>query len=425
MDNRPPRGRKTSSGKRVDPALILFFLFLTMPYLQWFGIGLHTDVQPFSLVAAAVYLAWHFPKQLRRSGGIDRPLALLALAPIPIVLFSIGQLRSDPFAVARGLFGYVSIGLFTWAWVVLIRNHGPRAIVHCAKFSFWLWTIVGVLQRVDPHIGTLWRDKLIITNGRGALSLATEPAYFALAVLLLAITIAISDNSVRYILYALVVTLLVAVSAVGLIYGVVVLFAFTRVNVFRRFGALGVALVLYLIAIYFNPASRLAVKTKELWAGPGLLARTDQSFGLRVINIEYPIRGFFENHGLPHGLTQWYQYMYQTFVDERQPYSWTIEYVGQSSSGILSIHGQLLFELGFYGLIYYALFWMLIRRSYVRIPLAVVGFIMFMNGLTLNSPFLALVLAMAYVVGKHPAAGRSEARQGSQRNDALTTAGRA
>jgi hypothetical protein len=231
-----------------------------------------------------------------------------------------------------------------------------------------------------------------------------------LAILLLAVTVAIVEDSVRYVLYALVVTLLIAVSAVGLIYGIVILFMFTRVNIFRRLGALGIASVLYLVAVYFNPASRLAVKTKELWADPGLLARTDQSFGLRVINIEYPVRAFFESHGMPHGFMQWYRYMYQAFVNESRPYSWTMEYVGQSSSGILSIHGQLLFELGVYGLVYYILFWVLIRRSYVRVPLAVVGLAMFMNGLTLNSPFLALVLAMAYVVGPRPDTGTAAGR---------------
>ena len=238
-----------------------------------------------------------------------------------------------------------------------------------------------------------------MTGDRGALSLATEPAYFAFAMILLSLAIVHLGGKYFYLLIGAAATILIAQSAVGLFYAVAVLFFYSPIRVDRKMLALAVALIVWFASIRLAPDSRMAWGSVQLLTDPARLITTDMSVGLRYINLEYPIRAFLQNGGWPHGLVNWAETLNQQFTLHGSAVRWRFALVDESESTgrILSIHGQLLFELGWFALIYYLLLWLVIKDSRHRLAFAAILVVMFLNGLTLNSPFLALMLAVAFV----------------------------
>lgn len=397
--------RRSSTGRAI---YIGYIFLLCQPYIHWLGRGTPTDVQVYPLLLATPFLLHHLAsnKIMARDHAAVRqrdPLLLgLVVAAVPIAALQMLGDHSSAFATVRGLFGYVSIGTLTWAWVWVIRNAGPELTIKGLKVTFWIWAAVGATQLVKPTFGTFWRDKLILTQGRGALSFATEPAYFAFALLLLALAIGMLTRTSRYLILSTVVIALVARSSVGIVYCLVAALVIAQVSIGRKIALLGGVTGLWYAAVHLFPTARIGTASVALISHPYALIASDKSTGLRYINVVYPIQGLVQNHGLPHGLTAWPLFQYDQFMASTRYYTWGISYDPNSSGGILSIHGQLLFELGIFALVYYVLFWKIIRRAERPVGLAIIGMALFFNGVTLNSPFLALVLATAYMQREIP-----------------------
>lgn len=372
--------------------LIVTVVFLTLPYIKWFGVGMPTDVQPYPFAVAVLVILLNWRYSTRRDGAIAA-LVLFAIA------LSVLQVIAEPAAIAksaRGLYGYLTIGFLIWGWVLLIRRYGSSRIQIALKTSFWLWVGVGVAQLFIPTFGDFWRDKLVSTDDRGTLSLATEPAYFAFAVTLLALTIYVLGGPYRYLLYATATVILVAQSTVGLVYVAVMLIVFTPARMSRKILVAGLALLVWVLATALLPDSRITHGTRMLIADPWNQIYSDRSTGLRYISVAYPVRAFLDSFGAPHGLNVWNKvaaYYHREFGGN---FHWAYLENTTSSGRVLSIHGQLLLELGIFALIYYVLLWRVIRGSAYALRIGLLLFVMFFNGLTLNSPFFALLLAAAF-----------------------------
>jgi hypothetical protein len=284
--------------------------------------------------------------------------------------------------------------------IALIRMSSREVLVRGTQLSFWIWLSVGVMQLLVPGTFRMWRQKLVATEGRGVLSLATEPSYFALALLLLAVAIIIaSGKGYRLLVLAVLVSLFIAKSAVGAVYGVALLIVFAPGSVARKTAATLVGLGLVSAAVLLQPESRFATVITMLISDPWTLARRDMSFGLRWINVELPIRGFIQAWGAPHGLYQWGFFQRAEFLRTYTGFSWEVPYTQFTSGRILSIHGRLLFELGAGAILVYWFLWRIIREHGMAMRIAAILVVMGFNGLTLNSPFLSLVLAAAYSFG--------------------------
>jgi hypothetical protein len=392
------------------PLYVCFIFLLCQPYIQWFGFGTPSDVQLYPVLLALPFLAHQLlsnarGRRFRRVEPHVDPLLLgltAAVLPIAVVQFLLTA-ENSAFGTLRGIFSYLSVGILTWTWVWIIRAAGPEITVFGLKVTFWVWTTVGAVQLVRSDFGVFWRQKLIITSERGSLSFGTEPAYFAFALLLIALAIALLTGSSRYLIFATLVIALVAQSSVGIVYCLVVALFAVHVSRKRKLMLLSAVTGLWLAAVMLLPSARIAVASRALLTEPFALIAFDKSVGLRYINLVFPIRGFIENRGLPHGLTAWSDFQWHAFLADPRVYYWRIDYVAGATGRILSIHGQLLFELGAYALVYYLLFWKIIRRSDHPFGLAAICMVIFVNGVTLNSPFLALVLAAAYVQRELPA----------------------
>ena len=59
------------------------------------------------------------------------------------------------------------------------------------KIFYGIWTGIGVLQIFNRNIFTGWRIRKVITSDRGVISLANEPAYFVIILLMITLILLI------------------------------------------------------------------------------------------------------------------------------------------------------------------------------------------------------------------------------------------
>ena len=192
-------------------------------------------------------------------------------------------------------------------------------------------------------------------------------------------------------------TILIAQSAIGLFYSIAALLLFAPALISRKLLAIAVAGAGWATVIVVAPTSRIARGSVQILTDPMGLVSSDMSVGLRYINLGFPVRAFIEDFGRPHGVTAWTPVLYELFAEHASRFAWRIVFVSESSGRILSVHGQLLFELGIFAIIFFVLLWRLFSRSSLRLAYSALIFILFLNGMTLNSPFFALMLAVAFV----------------------------
>ncbi|WP_350648864.1 hypothetical protein [Pseudomonas sp. HY13-MNA-CIBAN-0226] len=375
---------------------LIFIAIITQPYLKPFGIGTESDVQPIPLLLSIFVVGASLFQKKRIDSLYFRSIVFIITMMVLHTLF----FGFDGYYFIRGFYGYISIIFITMAVNIAYEHLGPKSLESCLKVIFSAWSIVGLIQVLDPQAFTFWRDKLILTTGRGSLSLATEPAYFSLALILTSLTLYIlNKNNTKYILATLVLTLFVAKSSVGVIYTAAILGILLSKKPLHFFIVCALALSLIAIFLVVFQDSRMGGILIDFIRAPLLLAERDQSFGLRVINIVIPIKAFFDNFGLPYGLFQWTFVQYEYLIKYFSYFNW-INYIDRpenlGSGRILSIHGQLLFELGVFSSAAYYFFWKSVKKQDINLRLFIIIMLMALNGLTLNNPFFSIFIAVAY-----------------------------
>lgn len=378
----PLAASSTQSSRRRSMWHIVLILALCQPYLRWLGIGTPSQVQLYPGLLSAAYLM----HSLKTSPIRDPLMQALTIAAIPVALVQMAATSEGLFIALRGVFGYLSLGIVTWAWVWILRRVGPETVSFALKVSFWAWVGLGAIQLVSPGFGVFWRTRLVISHDRGAISFASEPAYFSFALLLTATALLLIEHQRKYLIYAFLASMLIAQSAIGSIYCAGALLFVSRMSIAKKISLVPVGFGVWLALNEFLPRSRIVRVLGSFASDPMGLFENDRSAGARYITIVLPFKSFWRDYGRPHTLGEW-----STVLAE---YGGVTEVT--SGRRIMAIHPQLLFELGVYAVVYYALFWAIIRRSNYRRGLAVLGVLLFFNGVTLNSPFLALVLACAY-----------------------------
>jgi len=381
--------------KGIRIAIYLFaFLLLCFPYLKPFGVGTTSDVQPAPLAISLLIFITHTLQNKKINERVSEYLLFI----LTLMLLFLGIYGFDAYYFFRGLYGYISIIIITCATTVITKKVGIHLIETSLKFVFSVWTVIGIVQMFDPEIATFWRDKLIITAGRGSISLATEPAYFCLVILLISLSlIVISPKNKFYLFLSLLISAIVAKSSVGVIYSAIAIALFSSKRPLHLAIYAGIAIATIIFSLLIFQDSRIGSVLISFLSNPLKLAAVDQSFGLRLTNVLIPIKAFINDYSVPHGFYQWTYYQYEYLNKYFPEYLW-INLVDRpqdlGSGRVLSIHGQLIFELGLIAPIFYILLWRLIRPHSEHLRIYAIFMIMFLNGLTLNNPFLSILISL-------------------------------
>ena len=174
---------------------ILIYLFLIavfFPYIKFFNIGTNTDTQFYSIILGLIIIIIYLinrkfiinKKYVQISTYMFFVIIVCLIVDIKYNIFDIGDF-------VRGIYGYVSIIIIPFASFISIKILMHSKLEKILKIFYGIWTGIGVLQIFNRNIFTGWRIRKVITSDRGVISLANEPAYFVIILLMITLILLI------------------------------------------------------------------------------------------------------------------------------------------------------------------------------------------------------------------------------------------
>lgn len=325
-------------------ATFLFYLFVFFPYLGILPLG--SDTQPNAVLVGLLVLAL-------ACRDLRLPRECWALGLLALMAVAVFMLDAGSFAAARGLFGYVSLFVVSATTYVSVRNGYTLKSWQIHVFLF-AWLALGLAQTIiGPDFGTALSSAARTTEGRGVVSFAVEPGYYAsmMFFVLLFLMVEKREFSLAGLLCVFQIVFLAqsTMALVALVIPVAV-YAILKIHVVCRTYAfwIGIAVLLILspsIIGYFED-SRIKVLFELLVENPALLVIVDASGNQRAASIFISISGAFDNYLIPRGFNAYLDYVRSAAWEFRNIFPHL-----SISDRIMSGYGAALFELGVFGFI--------------------------------------------------------------------------
>ncbi|MEG2347702.1 MAG: hypothetical protein RSA05_06460 [Cetobacterium sp.] len=364
----------------------VFVILICFPYLKLFGIGMRTDIQIYGFLMGVIVLIINF-KKLKFGNNCKNDCIHLFICVL--ILFVVNK-KMD----LRGIFCYVSL------IIIFLVGNGltltKQKILKLLKINYFIWSFVGCIQYFDNSLLLFWRDKFIIKGGRGSISLATEPAYFSIQLILLTLIILkLERKSKKYSLITLFISLIISKSAVGLLYSFILVLIIYKNKIKRNKIKYSLLLILFLgglsIFIYFNQDSRIVKLMSKVIDNPIALIRNDGSLGIRIAHFYLGILGSIENYLLPNGTINFGEYYFYKVKEYFYIFYWS-KYIKKSIiNKNVSMLSGFIYELGVFSIL---IFRVLCRNlKYKEVSFYII-LVMGLNGLNLTNPLFPFLLAI-------------------------------
>lgn len=281
-------------------------------------IPLPLDSQPYALVVSFLLFLFSIRRKL--------PIRLWMLGLVLVFASFVMLCTACSLMGLRSLMNYFSLFFITAGCYIslCILNGFPYRLF---RGTVWVWFVVGLIQiTIYPSFceSLLLRsyNSLMLDIGRGVTSLAVEPSYYgAVCVLFLLINYLNFRNEKHYrFLMALILVQLfifskssVCILILALSY---VIYIFIKIlfgkhllrSLLNLSAAIGfITISSYYIILFMD--NRLASILRTLTQDPTLFLTMDGSIYNRFIHAFFPIKGFFDSYGMPHGFSGYYNYL--------------------------------------------------------------------------------------------------------------------
>lgn len=310
----------------------------------------------------------------------------------------------------------------------IIANATYIALLHTKGISYklfqivtYIWFFVGLMQRtIIPSFMEflLFRsnNSLTLSTGRGVTSLAVEPtSYGMICILLLIINYINFKERKRY--KFLCILLLIQIigismsSACMLIFmiSIVLFLVYKIIKSKKRFFFILILIVsfgcLYVGYQYLVTCidSRFTTLLKQALNDPSDFVLVDGSVNVRFVHAFFPIKGFLDNWGMPHGFSAYEDYINKLSSDVT--YWKYLQANLFAQSRIPTAIGGSLFELGGISLlIYYVIVcnFILIRKFRPNITFyAIVFLILLLNHITYSVSIVSFFIGNLIYVSKN------------------------
>ena len=381
--------------------LFAFLFFCFFPYIRI--LPLELDSQPNALLLSFVIIA------LLGKCKLNRELAWLLfvlVAAIVCMLFS----NPNGFGL-RILTTYISLFFIASATYISLKYLNGIPYIFFTRVVL-IWFIVGLVQcTVYPSFMDfllLRSDNvLMLERGRGVTSLAVEPTFYGMICLfLLMINYLNFKNEVHYwLINLLLIIQLVVFSRSTTCFGVVVL-SFSLYMFYKMlrskyricwfFLCIVLSLVIYIVAQWMvdNINIRASKALQFLLDNPSNFLTMDYSVNNRFLQAFFPIKGFIDNYGMPHGLGVFNEYLMK--VDQDPFWNAFIGYDVSNDKKIVASMGATLFELGLFALpLYYVIIlaWKKIAVNRPSAPFwAFLLFALMLNHMNFNQAILPMFI---------------------------------
>lgn len=381
-----------------------FLLYFTccLPFLRI--IPLPSDVQPYALIVAVIYLYVNW----KRLKACDFHVVTLWLFLLVAVVAFVGVLfdRSISFMMlARKVYNY--LGLFVISLALFnsfLKTKGIKE--NWIKGFILLWLFVGLMQTfVDRNFMGFLVSNYRTTDNRGVAGLASEPSFYGYAMVFFFV-LANEFKRHRRLFQGicLLQVMLLAQSAVAFVYLAVfvMMFVVKEIVYFKRNTpeqkkrkliiaavCLGVFVIAVAVMLITMAESRMVQVFKNLLLNIGNirsledLYAVDESVAERVEAIVAAFRGFAQSWGLPGGFGE-------------------IVIHGVRYERIMSGFGAIIYELGVFGVaLVLAIAWSFVRGLKNGFVLGGGIAIIMFSAVQLGSPIFVLVFTCAlYAQGR-------------------------
>ena len=248
---------------------------------------------------------------------------------------------------------------------------------------------------------TFWRNRSSMAGGRGAISFATEPAYFSLTMIFISLSLfLINKENKKYMIYTLIVTLLIAKSSVGVIYSIIIIIIiyWNKIKA-KKYKYCLIFFISILFSINYinnlNSNSRMAYILKRTVSNPLETVKSDGSLRTRLTHLVFPLIKIKGNALLPNGVVNFTQDFKKSFKEIEFLYPKNFKNRNKKSkfkNKIVSFHGSIIYELGFLGIYIYYFIYKKLQNKKIMLIIMILG----LNGLNISNPLLPLLIAISY-----------------------------
>ncbi len=386
----PDRTSIAASYRAVAAVFVVLCLF------PWVSFGLlDLDTQPWFIFAALVFCALSI--RIRADTVVLSSALMLAAAA---VLCGITRMRAPDLLLLRGILSYTGFSAVLLGYYYYRRQFGfPWSTFIVANV---IWLLVGLIQTfTNPRVFSAF-VVVRTTADRGVTGLSPEPTFYGLVLLLLSwIFLVESDyrpsQRWRLLLFVNVAfIMLVAKSAMAMALVLLLLLGYVILGATRLRGFIYVCgfLVLVLIAasiVYERyPDWRVFRIITALVENPLLAIKADASVNERFAHLVFSFYGAVINNGIPGGF-----HTFSEFNSLARAAYGGLFWFGEDTDKIMSGIGAVVYELGWFSLIFFALVaFCALSRDRWRISIFhLIGFLgLFSSALSVAFPLVPIFL---------------------------------
>lgn len=400
--------RSNRWGIKYSSIYLLFTIFCCFPYIQI--IPIPTDSQPYALIGGVIILLIFKPTKLVRE------LYYLLIVMIWSIIV-VGLAKLD-FNSIRSVLNYVSLFVIATATYIILSKHG------CLKFSWfkkivYIWGGVALVQQfIYPSFGSFLISRMSGTgsSGRGVTSLAPEPTFYAIICVLLSIICFLNYRNqteykkTQWIIWGQILILSRSATVIMLSAGAYIIYRLilslkTNPKIFLRLVFAACLLLLLInILIPYIEQYRFGNLLIKLLENPQIFITVDESVNERFIHAFFPIYGFMQSCGLPHGFGQFSDYI--NIITDTGQFSEYIPFVKSNYSRIMSGIGSALFELGLPAMLILIVILKSLRTIYKETRQILLFGILFLfilfNAMPLSNALIGFVLGNLIYCKYHP-----------------------
>ena len=385
--------------------IYLLIIFSMFPYVEILPLG--TDSQPNALLIALILFPFCGKWKINRD--------LVGLLLIAVIGFLLLFISPKNFNSIRSLMNYFTLFFVSYVTFYALQRIGgiPYKLF---KGVIYTWFFIGTIQLlIYPDFMSFLTPRgdstLTMESGRGIVCLAPEPTFYGLTCLIFGIIAYLNfkDKSDIKIIYSLIAIQLFLYSRSSLVIFLLMatgglyllLVVFSKKKYFLKVlvgcivsGIIGIALINYFSDTIVT--NRFGMLLLILLENPESFLILDASVNERFIHVFFPLYGFVEHWGLPHGYgmfpnfmercmnTEGFQHLISDYVQNRE-----------TPTRIMSGLGSILYELGIAGLLLIVVLYDVINQltnGKTKIILLFVILAILLNAIPFSNPLIPFLI---------------------------------
>jgi hypothetical protein len=346
------------------------------------------DTQPFAAIFGIACIALVPTRRL--------PVTVWYLA-IPALASLVIAMTSSTVAVgARSFVIYASPWIF--ACVAYLASQRKIEISRYIVFMIYLWAAIGLIQwLIDPRTFEFLVNTRT-TGDRGVTSLAPEPSFYGLTIIHMWLTLLLIQPQTalkgHIVLLCIFQILILAQSTLAIL----VLFALLSIFALRNVRWI-VACVVWFLAFFLmfdgggGINSRVFYLINIALSNPSEILYLDASISERFYHVFLPLKHAISSGLMPHGFDA-----FAEVIDQGQN-QYASFWWGAVQNKIMSGVGGAVFELGWFSLIYFFVFYRYLSRyeiisSFHKLVIGIGIFFVLLSSVTFSAPFFGLMIGI-------------------------------